>query len=155
MRKLVLIVVLLILVLFLLVGCSSPAWAAPEVDPFLGVWKGSLAVAGVTFEFTMTFSRGEGGQIGGTIDIPAQGSFRLGKFKIEGRKISFQIDPSGAAGEPTFRGELDAAGKAVSGSFTQSGYDGTFSMDKQTPKAPAEDERSAPPAARRSPRCGG
>lgn len=151
MRHVVLFLILLFLILFFLVGCSPPAWAAQDVDPFLGVWQGSLAVAGVTLEFTATFSRGENAPFAGTIDIPAQGGvgIRLGEFKIEGRKITFKIDDPGAAGDPTFKGELDAAGKAISGSFSQGGYEGTFSMGKQAPGVPAGDGLPVPSPAPR------
>ncbi|MDH4271832.1 MAG: hypothetical protein OEW18_07630 [Candidatus Aminicenantes bacterium] len=133
MRNLILIVVLLLLLAFFLILCASPAPAAQESDPFIGVWKGSLAVAGVTLDFTVTFSRDDKSQMVGTIDIPAQDAagVSLGKIKVEGRKISFIIDNPGAQGDPTFKGELDETGKKVSGSFIQSGYEGTFSMDRQ------------------------
>ena len=134
MRNLVIILGLLFLA-FLLLGVSSfPAIPLQESGPFAGVWNGSLSVAEVTLDFTITFSRSEGTALAGTIDIPAQGAagIALGNIKTDGLKISFIIDDPGAQGSPTFEGELDKAGKTITGTFSQSGYEGTFSMDKQS-----------------------
>jgi len=133
MRYLVVILVLLLLAFFSMFAWASPSPGAQESDLFVGEWKGSLTVAGVTLEFTITFSRDEKTLLGGTIDIPAQGAsgIHLGDIKVEGSKISFVIDDPGAQGNPTFEGALDEMGKTITGTFSQSGYEGTFSMDKQ------------------------
>jgi hypothetical protein len=112
---------------------SPPAFEGQQSNPLLGAWAGSLSVAGVTLDFTITFGLDEKSQMKGTIDIPAQGAagIRLGDIKIEGGKISFGIDDPGAQGSPIFKGELDGTGKKIVGTFTQSGYEGTFSMEKK------------------------
>ncbi len=132
MRHLALIIVLILLAFFLMGSSSSLVSPAQSPDRLAGEWKGSLTIAGVTLDFTITFSRDERSQLAGTIDIPAQGAagIRLGGIKVEGPKISFIIDDPGAQGEPTFEGELDDAGKTIAGAFSQSGYEGAFSMDK-------------------------
>ena len=111
----------LFLMFFLLCVWSPPASAAQESDLFLGVWDGSLTVAGVTLDFTITFSRDTSAQMVGTIDIPAQGAagIHLGNIKVEGPKISFIIDDPGVQGDPTFKGELNTTGKTIAGSFSQ------------------------------------
>jgi hypothetical protein len=133
MRLSTLIIILFFLVFFALSAFSSPASGTQDTDPFIGVWKGSLTVASVTLDFSITLSREDEAKMAGTIDIPAQGAagIRLGNIKIEGTKISFVIDEPGAPGNPTFEGELDDAGKTIAGTFSQSGHEGTFSMDKQ------------------------
>jgi hypothetical protein len=134
MRNLVIILGLLFLA-FLLLGMSSfPATLPQESGPSPGVWKGSLSVAGVTLDFMITFSMSEGTALAGTIDIPDQGAagIHLGDIKTDGLKISFIIDDPGAQGSPTFEGELDEAGRTIEGTFSQSGYEGTFSMDKRS-----------------------
>ncbi|MDH4272820.1 MAG: hypothetical protein OEW18_12690 [Candidatus Aminicenantes bacterium] len=133
MRYLVVVLVLLLLAFFSMFAWASPSPGTQESDLFVGEWKGSLTVAGVTLEFTITFSRDEKTLLGGTIDIPAQGAsgIHLGDIKVEGSKISFAIDDPGAQGNPTFEGALDETGKTITGTFSQSGYEGTFSMDKQ------------------------
>ena len=122
-----------LLVLSLMLACSLPAFASQESNPFLGAWAGSLSVAGVPLDFTITFGLDEKSRIKGTIDIPAQGAagIHLGKIKAEGSKILFAIDDPSASGDPTFKGELDGTGKKIAGSFTQSGYEGTFAMEKK------------------------
>jgi hypothetical protein len=146
MRYLVVILVLLLLTFFSMFAWASPSSAAPESDPFLGEWRGSLTVAGVTLDFTILFSRSGNTQMLGTIDIPSQGAsgIRLGNIKTEGSKISFVIDDPGAQGSPTFEGELNDAGKTIAGTFSQSGYEGTFSMDKQESEAAAVGTPIAP-----------
>ena len=134
MRYLLIILGLFFLAFYLLGASSFPATPPQESGAFPGVWKGSLSVEGVTLDFTITLSRGEGTALAGTIDIPAQGAagIALGNIKTDGLKISFIIDDPGAQGSPTFEGELDKAGKTITGTFSQSGYEGTFSMDKQS-----------------------
>jgi len=86
----------------------------------------------VTLDFTITFSQDENKQVKGTTDCPAQGAegIKSGSIEINGSRISFRnIDP-GAAGEPTFQGKLDETSRRVTGSLTQSGYEGTFSTNK-------------------------
>jgi len=146
MRHLALIVVLIFLAVILLFVPLSPSSAGQESDTFVGEWRGSLSVAGVTLDFTITFSRDEKTHLLGMIDIPSQGAsgIRLGNIKIEGLKISFVIDDPGAQGNPTFEGELDDAGKTIAGTFSQSGYEGTFSMDKQESEAAAVGTPIAP-----------
>jgi hypothetical protein len=133
MKQNVLLKVLFLVALFSTLAFSSPAFEGQESNPFLGAWTGSLSVAGVTLDFMLTFSLDVKSQMTGTIDVPAQGAagIRLGKIKTEGNKISFMIDDPGAAGDPTFKGELDGTGKKIAGSFTQSGYEGTFTMEKR------------------------
>jgi len=133
MRYNVLLKVLFLLALSATLALSFPASAAREPNPFLGSWTGSLSVAGVTLDFTITFGLDEKSQMKGRIDIPAQGAagIHLGNIKIEGTKISFVIDDPGAQGAPVFKGELDGTGKKIAGSFTQSGYEGTFTMEKR------------------------
>jgi hypothetical protein len=133
-RYIVLIVVLLFLAVLFLFVSTSPASAAQDPGLFAGEWKGSLSVAGLILDFTITFSRAEGTALTGTIDIPAQGAagIPLGNIKTDGLKISFIIDDPGAQGGPTFEGELDEAGRTITGTFSQSGYEGTFSMDKES-----------------------
>jgi hypothetical protein len=122
----------LVLILFFagaLAAASLPA--AQDAKPFLGDWKGAIAIMGQELEILTHFTAGEGGAVNGTFDSPAQGAFGLplGNIKIEGQKIAFMI--SGVPGDPTFNGELDAEAKKLTGTFTQSGMEGTFSLEKQ------------------------
>jgi hypothetical protein len=105
--------------------------AAQDAKPFLGDWKGAISVMGQELEMLAHFTMGENGAVAGTFDSPSQGAYGLplGSIKIEGKKISFVI--SGVPGEPAFAGELDAEGKKIAGTFTQSGFEGTFSVEKE------------------------
>jgi hypothetical protein len=106
---------------------------AQDAKPFLGAWKGTLSVAGTQLEIALNFKLDEANKIMGTFDSINQGGFgiKLGNIEIKDKAITFIIDDPGAPGEPTFKGTLDQTGKKLGGEFTQSGYAGTFAVEKQ------------------------
>lgn len=119
--------------LALIVCLAVPnAMLAQDAKPFVGTWEGAIDVMGQHFDIILEFAL-EGDQLTGTVDVPAQGAedLPLTEFKIEGKKITFMIDHPGVPGEPTFSGELDAAGTALSGTFSQGGAEGTFEAKKK------------------------
>ena len=131
MKRLLLknLVLIPILMALLLVHSSL---MAQDTKPFLGTWNGTLSI-GMDLEIIVEFSLDEGKDIQGNIDIPAQGAvdIPLGEFNLEGKKISFKIIHPQVQGDPTFKGELDATGKKMSGDFTQGPTTGTFSLEKK------------------------
>ena len=106
---------------------------AQDAKPFLGTWNGAISAMGMEIEVIVKFTLDDNKAISGTVDVPLQGAtdLPLGDIKIEGKKISFMIDSPGAPGEPSFSGELDETGKKISGTFTQGGAEGTFSIEKE------------------------
>jgi len=106
---------------------------AQDAKPFVGAWKGTLSVAGTQLEIMINFKLDEANKIMGTFDSISQGGFgiKLGNIEIKDKAITFIIDDPGAPGQPTFKGTLDETGKKLSGDFTQSGYAGTFAVEKQ------------------------
>jgi hypothetical protein len=109
----------------------SPAAFGQDAKPFVGTWNGSIEAGGQQIGIVVHFSTDDEGNIQGTIDVPNQGlaGLALSGFEIDGKKITFIID--GIPGEPTFKGELDEPGTKISGSFSQSGAEGSFSMEKE------------------------
>jgi len=109
------------------------AMLAQDAKPFVGTWEGAIDVAGQQIDIILEFAL-EGDGLAGNIDVPAQGAedIPLAEFKIEGKKITFMIDHPGVPGEPTFNGELDAEGTTLSGTFSQSGAEGTFEATKKS-----------------------
>jgi hypothetical protein len=103
---------------------------------FLGSWKGNLTVGPQTLEIRLVFSLDEAKKIQGTFDSPSQNALglKLGDIKIEGRAISCVIADLAAQGNPTFKGRLDAAGTKIEGEFTQMGFTGKFSVEKEKPQ---------------------
>ena len=116
--------------IFCLAVLMSFAFAQDD-KPFVGTWSGALSVMGQELEIELEFTLDDDGNLQGTIDVPLQGATDIPLIDVaaEGKKIKFLID--GAPGEPTFDGELDEAGTKIEGTFTQSGYEGTFSIEKQ------------------------
>jgi hypothetical protein len=114
----------------LVVFASAAGRPGQANSPFLGDWKGSISVAGQDLEIALRFTLDENKALVGKIDIPAQNALGLplGEVKVEARAIGFVI--AGIPGNPTFNGALDQTGKKIAGAFTQSGYTGTFSVEK-------------------------
>ena len=112
---------------------AQPALFSQDAQPFVGTWNGALSVMGQELEIIIEFSLDEGNNLQGNIDVPLQGAvdIPLGEFTIEGKKISFKIVHDQVQGDPTFNGELDEAGKKISGEFSQGGGVGTFSVEKE------------------------
>lgn len=110
---------------------ASPAVFGQDAKSFVGAWNGSIEAGGQHIDIAVHFSTDDEGNIQGTIDVPVQGlsGLALSGFEIDGKKITFMI--AGVPGEPTLKGELDEAGTKISGSFAQSGVEGSFSLEKE------------------------
>lgn len=121
------------LVLGALMFLAVASAQAQGAKPFLGSWKGMMSIAGMELEIRVTFSLDESQKLKGTIDVITQGALGLplGGIEIKDKTIAFMIDHPNVPGEPTFKGTLDGTGKKLSGDFTQSGYAGTFALDKE------------------------
>lgn len=106
---------------------------AQDTAPLIGAWKGALSIMGMELEIRVVFSADESKKIQGTIDVITQGAMGipLGNIEVVDKAVTFMIDHPNVPGEPTFKGKLDETGKKISGDFTQSGYTGTFSLDKE------------------------
>ncbi len=123
--------IVLVLVAFALLAVASAQ--AQDAKPFVGAWKGSLSIMGVELEIKVAFSLDESQKLKGTIDVVTQGAMGipLGNIEIKDKAITFVIDHPNVPGEPTFKGTLDGTGKKIAGEFTQSGYAGTFALEKE------------------------
>ena len=103
---------------------------------FLGSWKGNLVIMGQTLEIRLAFTLDAAKKIQGTFDSITQGAvgLKLGSIAIEGKNLTCSIADLAAQGNPVFKGTLDAAGTKIAGDFTQAGYAGTFSLEKEKPQ---------------------
>ncbi len=117
----------------ILAFAAVAAAQAPDTKPFIGAWKGTLSIAGMELEIGLNFTLDEAKKIQGTFDSITQGGFgiKLGTIEIKDKTITFLIDDPNVPGDPTFKGTLDETGKKLTGDFTQSGYAGTFAVEKQ------------------------
>ena len=106
---------------------------AQDMKPFIGAWKGTLSGGGMDREIGINFTLDEAKTIQGTFDSITQGAFgiKLSNIEVKDKTITFLIDDPNVPGEPTFKGTLDETGKKLGGEFTQSGYAGTFALEKQ------------------------
>jgi len=118
-------------VLGLLVLAAAAAAQSTDPKPFLGAWKGTLSIAGQELEIGLNFSLDEAKKVQGTFDSITQGAMglKLGAVEIKDKTVTFLIND--VPGDPTFKGALDETGKKLAGEFTQGGYAGTFSVEKQ------------------------
>lgn len=106
---------------------------AQDTKPFIGAWKGTLSVAGMDLEIGINFTLDEAKKIQGTFDSITQGAFgiKLGNIEVKEKTVTFLIQDPNVPGDPAFKGTLDETGKKLSGEFVQSGYSGTFALEKQ------------------------
>jgi hypothetical protein len=116
-----------------LAGIAAAQTPSTDPKPFIGAWKGTLSIAGQELQIGLNFSLDEAKKIQGTFDSITQGAMgiKLGSFVIKDKTITFVIDNPNVPGAPSFKGTIDATGKKLAGDFTQSGYAGTFAVDKQ------------------------
>lgn len=105
-------------------------------QPFLGSWKGNITIAGQTLEIRLVFTEGQAKQIAGTFESISQGAagIKLADIKVEAKTIAFGLDSAMVPGNAAFKGTLQPGGKTISGEFSQAGYTGTFSVEKEMPK---------------------
>jgi hypothetical protein len=106
---------------------------AQDTKPFIGAWKGTLSVAGMDLEIGLNFTLDETKKIQGTFDSITQGAFgiKLANIEVKEKTVTFLIQDPNVPGDPAFKGTLDETGKKLSGEFVQSGYSGTFALEKQ------------------------
>jgi len=125
----------LAIVAFGLLASLSPAQSLVE-SPFLGPWKGNISIMSQTLEIRLVFKLDEVKKIAGTFDSISQGAsgIKLTDIKVQGKTIAFNLDPTLVPGNASFKGNLDGAGTKIVGDFSQAGYTGTFSVEKETPK---------------------
>lgn len=118
-----------------LLALAAAAQTAAE-KPFLGPWKGAISIMGQTLEIRFVFALDEAKKLAGTFDSPSQGAtgLKLVGISVEGKTILFGLDPATVPGNATFKGTLDAAGAKIAGDFSQAGYTGTFSAEKEKPQ---------------------
>ena len=121
--------------LTVLLAMAAAAQTAAE-KPFLGSWKGAISIMGQSLEIRLNFTVDEAKKLAGTFDSPSQGAtgLKLTSIAVEGKTISFGLDPAAVPGNAIFKGTLDATGAKISGDFGQAGYTGTFSVEKEKPQ---------------------
>ncbi|MCE7987747.1 MAG: hypothetical protein DYG89_41820 [Caldilinea sp. CFX5] len=114
--------------------------APEEAANLAGAYQGNLKIAGQELAIRITLQR-DGDAYRGAIDIPQQGAtgIPLHDIVVELPNISFQMLEGAQLG--AFAGAIDATG-VISGTFTQSGYEGSFAIsateEEPTAIAPAE-----------------
>ncbi len=126
---------------------AAPALSTTP-EKVTGAFTGNLSIAGLELDITVTLSN-ENGSYSGTIDIPQQGAsgIPLHDIVIEPPSLEFQILEGAQLGQ--FVGEVDAEG-AISGTFTQAGYEGTFALssaDSATDDKPSSGSQASTPVA--------
>jgi hypothetical protein len=121
--------------LIVLLELAATAQTVAE-KPFLGAWKGAISIMGQTLEIRIVFTVDEAKKLAGTFDSISQGAtgLKLAGIAVEGKTISFGLDPATVPGNATFKGTLDASGAKIAGDFSQAGYTGTFSVEKEKPQ---------------------
>ena len=116
-------------------GLAAPG-AAAEIGP-AGSWSGFVDILQQRLAMTVHLDRADDASWAGTIDVPQQGAHAvpLKNVVVDGDAVTFEL--AGGIGVATFDGTHDA--EKISGTFSQGGYEGTFTF------ARIEDEAEAAP----------
>jgi putative intracellular protease/amidase len=83
----------------------------------LGKWQGVLASSEGTFHVTLHVWREKDGQLGGVVDSVDEGMYGMGlpSVRFESNQLSFEVPSVGGS----YKGQLDPAAAAVTGTWTQ------------------------------------
>jgi hypothetical protein len=145
----------LVLTLLSLVGAVLAQGEAPDPDPapdpvqaLAGSWVGAIDPDALDLGVRLRFAPadaggGEGGELSGTLDVPAQGLAGLPLTRIE-------VGPSGTVrfaapqlpGDASFEGTLD--GDRLRGTFRQSGAELPFELQRASEGAAPADRPQTP-----------
>lgn len=114
---------------------AAPAQNLAE-KPFVGSWKGAIEIVGQKLEVRIVFTVDEAKKLAGTFESISQGAagIKLAGIAVEGKNIAFGLDPTLVPGNPAFKGAIDQTFTKITGEFTQSGYTGSFSLEKEKPQ---------------------
>lgn len=117
-----------ILIVFAAAG-PLPAQTPQTAPTLVGHWEGALELPGQKMEINVDFAVKDG-TLAGDISIPVQKAvdLPLTSILLEGNKATFKIQ--GVPGDPTFKGELSADGKKMTGTFSQSGGSFPFTLER-------------------------
>ena len=120
---------------------ASQAFAQGLTAPLSGDWSGSLVVSGTTLHLVVHFMPKPDGTLTATFDSVDQGAMGLTftAAQVMGQKVHLDASGIGAS----FDGTLDAAGKTITGSWTQGGGALPLTLTR-TNKAPALDRPQEP-----------
>lgn len=100
----------------------------------VGDWDGTISIMGTQLGFIAHFSE-DNGELTGTLDIPQQGARGIPLHSISFNAPSVQFAILSGPQQAEFDGQL--VEDAVEGTFSQSGFEGTFRM--QIMAEPAQD----------------
>ena len=103
--------------------------AAPPPGPE-GSWEGAISLPGQQLEVQVRLERDAGGELSGTISIPAQGAQDLPLEALAWDPPTVRFAISGVPGEPRFEGTLSGDGLSIEGTFRQSGLEFPFRLDR-------------------------
>ncbi len=121
---------------------DAAAPAEPEAAAALdGRWDGSISVTGLELKIVVRFATADG-RATGTIDIPQQGAVGLPLHEIEVNPPSVSFSMLEEPQTARFSGTLGEDG-ILAGSFTQSGVEGAFTLQRSVPADEAAAEAPA------------
>jgi dienelactone hydrolase len=117
---------------------ACAAVVASQPSSIAGPWHGRIAVAGVSLGIVVVFTETPDSGLSATIDIPQQGARGLALRHVTRDEDRVRFELPAGPGPAVFDGRL--ADGRISGSFTQAGIAGTFTLSPGGPEA----DRRAP-----------
>ncbi len=126
---------LFVLVLALgLIFQAVPSLAAGPVA-MAGHWEGKIQLPGTALDIQIDFTLKPDGSWSGAISIPAQGAkdMPLSNIVVSGSDVAFDLP--GVPGNPKFKGQADATGSKIEGTFTQGPGSFPFVLERKADPA--------------------
>ncbi|MCX8161180.1 MAG: serine hydrolase, partial [Candidatus Saccharicenans sp.] len=123
----------ILIFLLLLVAPQNHSLQAQTEDishKVAGHWEGAIELPGMKLEVLVDFKLTAEKKLEGVISIPVQKAkdLPLENIKAEAGEITFAI--AGVPGNPVFKGKLDESGQKMTGTFSQSGQNFPFTLNK-------------------------
>ena len=124
-----------------LVSCLCGAFVEAQ-EGVNGRWDGAISIMGSELGITVVFDA-LGEELSARIDIPQQGAAGLALTNVRYEHPSVHFELPAGQGTAVFDGQR--AVDSIGGTFTQAGYEGTFSLSRS--EAPVEEpaEEEPPP----------
>jgi len=122
--------------------CLAMAGVAEAQDEILGTWEGEIVILGSRLGITVVFEM-SGQELAAQIDIPQQGASGLPLANVQSNDPAVHFELPAPQGTAVFAGQR--LGERIEGSFTQAGYEGTFSITRSETVAEAPAPEDPPP----------
>jgi pimeloyl-ACP methyl ester carboxylesterase len=124
------------------IACLAIAGVADAQNELVGTWEGEIVILGNSLGITVVFEMADQ-NLAAQIDIPQQGASGLALTNVRSEDPAVHFELPSPQGTAVFEGErID---DTIAGSFTQAGYEGSFSITRSESVAETATPEEPPP----------